>query len=200
MNKTRIEKLKEYVICVTYIKNYLWVQVFLLFTLFLLFIFLIPYIWLQNEVVASSPSFPIQQVQDERGDLNIDVVNNTIRAIYPNIAFDPLVCTVSNIYGSNYPVDIISVSYYSDGSYLNATIWLDTFTEGFDYDIISIISRDYSIQIDVKSVYDAYSAYFASVMYWNNKSQFWTKELIEFSGPIYSQDYRYIEIIPISLI
>lgn len=158
-----------------------------LFTLFLLFIFLIPYIWLQNEVVASSPSFPIQQVQDERGDLNIGVVNNTIRAIYPNIAFDPLVCTVSNIYGSNYPVDIILVSYYSDGSYLNATIWLDTFTEGFDYDIISIISRDYSIQIDVKSVYDAYSAYFASVMYWNNKSQFWTKELIEFSGPIYSR-------------
>ena len=169
----------------------------------ILIILLVPCICLQNEVLANSPSFPIQQIGDEIEDLNLGSPNYTITAIYPNIdiATDPSNCTNTELFpiysGNTSFSDIASVSYYSDGKHLNATIWLNSFNEDIDYDIIN---RDYFIQIDVKSVYDAYSADFTSGMNWNNKSQFWTKEVAEFAGSNLHdwRDWRYIEQTPLS--
>jgi hypothetical protein len=160
---------------------------FILLYSFTLIAFLIVHAYEQHEVFAGSPSFPIQQVFDDQLDWNIPDPNSTERNIFPEIAEDPFDC-VTDLY---VPSDITSVSYSSDGKYLNATLWLYSPLEDPAY---NIISREYAIQIDVASVYESGSADYASAVSWNNNTSSWTKELYEYN--IYADDWRYIKSIP----
>jgi hypothetical protein len=107
---------------------------------------------LKHNVWADSPSFPIQQIPDSYYDWNVKS-NITGYQSSP----EPVICDPTDF---NAPSDIVGVNYYSDGSYLYATLWLDSPLEGDPPN--NLTSREYGIQVDVKAVRDDLAADYAS--------------------------------------
>jgi hypothetical protein len=153
-------------------------------SLFLLMTLMILYTHFQEKVWGDSPSFPIQQIFDDTEDWNF--FNSSEIAKSTEVAEDSSDCDKSLEY---IPSDITTVNYYSDGKYLNATLWLSSPLEEF---VHNLISRDYVIYVDVKSVYDAGKSDYASGINWRNSSNSWTKELYEYSA--YGDRWKYLKI------
>jgi hypothetical protein len=161
------------------------VDQFVILSLFLLMTLMILYTHFQEKVWGDSPSFPIQQIDDASEDWNI-FDNSSEIAKSTEVAEDSSDCDKSFEY---IPSDITTVNYYSDGKYLNATLWLSSPFEEF---VHNLSSRDYVIYVDVKSVYDARISDYASGISWTNSSKSWTKELYEYSAS--GDRWKYLKI------
>jgi hypothetical protein len=154
------------------------VDQFVILSLFLLMTLMILHTHLQHTVWGYSPSFSIQQIPDEHDDWEGDIqINSTENYTTQELAANLLNCDASN-FGA--PSDIITFNYYSDGKYLNATLWLASPLEEDLPD--NLTSREYAIQVDVKSVYDPGTADYASGIVWKDNLNSWTKELYEYSA------------------
>jgi hypothetical protein len=139
-----------------------------------------------HSVFAASPSFPIQQISDALQDWNVQF-NSTENTIYSSIAKEPFGCLSSNFI----PSDIDTVNYFSNGRYLNATMWLASPLEDPTNDIIK---REYFMLLDIKSIYDPGSADYGIGFTWTNETNSWRKELSEFE--MKGTQWKYLKIIP----
>jgi hypothetical protein len=125
------------------------------------------------DALASSPSFPRQEIRDNPFDLIDVTTQEEITA------------------GGKQSIDTRGVNYFSDGDVLNATIWLNSpFNEIPDTDINT---ASYGMYIDSDSDKDTgwQGVDYQVEIQWNNKMKTWIKIIVEYSSQGYS---RYLDV------
>jgi hypothetical protein len=120
-------------------------------------------------VFAESPSFIRQEIRDDLNDFKtINQYNSGYIDADSNCERKPIVDSA----------DIKSISYISNGKFLNATIWLNS-------TINSEILWEklvYGMYIDIDSVYESGIDYIYNI-YLNTENKTWAKEFVELSPP-----------------
>lgn len=123
---------------------------------------------MQHSVLGQSPSFVRQEFRDDDRDFkSYDEKTNAFR----NADSGCLMGLLDSL-------DIKSVSYISDGKFLNATLWLySEYVPKMTWEKLV-----YGMYVDVDSVYESGVDYIYNI-YLNTKNNTWSSELVESSVP-----------------
>jgi hypothetical protein len=120
-------------------------------------------------VFAESPSFVRQEIPDDLNDFKTVAPSTPVgyRDANPD-------CEEKSIASS----DIKSISYISNGKFLNATIWLNSpYNSDIPWEKLV-----YGMYLDVDSVYEAGIDYIYNI-YLNSQNKTWNQEFVELSVP-----------------